>query len=95
MDSEKQIDPSSWTSPQNAFAVVAGSCSAARAQCLKQVRNSRMLDDLRLAREEFRTEYAGISRGHTDELIRQYIQFGSPRTPQRGRPRRPAPPFIP
>ena len=84
MDSEKHLDLGSWTSLQNAFAAVAGSCSAARAQCLKQVRDSRILDDLRLAREEYRTEYAGISRGHADELIRQYIQFGStPNSPTR------------
>jgi hypothetical protein len=76
MDSEKQFDLGSWTGLQKAFAAVAGSCSAARAQCLKQVRDSQILDSLGLTWDEFCTEHAGISRGHADHLIRQYDQFG-------------------
>jgi hypothetical protein len=76
MDSEKHIDLGSWTGLQNAFAAVAGSCSAARAQCLKQVRDSRMLDDLGLTWDEFCQDYAGISRRHADSLISQYDHFG-------------------
>jgi len=76
MDSEKHLDLGSWTGLQKAFAAVAGSCSAARAQCLKQVRDSSILDDLGLTWDEFCKEYAGISRGHADQLIRQYDQFG-------------------
>lgn len=76
MDSEKHFDLGSWTGLQKAFAAVAGSCSAARARCLKQVRDSGMLDDLGLTWEEFCKDYAGLSRGHADHLIRQYDQFG-------------------
>ena len=76
MDSEKQIDFGSWLGLQKAFATVAGSCSAARAQCLKQVRDTHMLDEIGLTWEEFCKEYAGISRPHADSLIRQYEQFG-------------------
>jgi len=76
MDSEKYRDLGSWTGLQNAFAAVAGSCSAARAQCLKQVRDSHILDDLGLTWDEFCTTYAGISRGHANHLIQQYDQFG-------------------
>src|SRR5690242_1830204 len=78
MDSEKHRDLGSWTGLQNAFAAVAGSCSAARAQCLKQVRDSSILDDLGLTWEEFCTDYAGLSRRHADHLIQQYEQFGDP-----------------
>ena len=76
MDSEKQFDLGSWTGLQNAFAAVAGSCSAARAQCLKQVRDSGILDSLGLTWDEFCTEHAGISCGHADHLILQYNKFG-------------------
>ena len=76
MDSEKQFDLGSWTGLQNAFAAVGGSCSAARAQCLKQVRDSGILDSLGLTWEEFCTEHVGISRGHADHLILQHNQFG-------------------
>jgi hypothetical protein len=76
MDTEKQVDLGSWTGLQQAFAVVSGSCSAARAQCLKHVRDSKMLDDLGLTGDEFCKEYAGISRQHADHLILQYAKFG-------------------
>ena len=76
MDTEKQVDLGSWTGLQQAFAVVSGSCSAARAQCLKHVRDSKMLDDLGLTWDEFCKEYAGISRQHADHLILQYAKFG-------------------
>lgn len=78
MDNEKHQDLGSWAGLQKAFAAVGGSCSAARAQCLKQVRDSHMLDDLGLTWDEFCTEYAGISRGHANHLIQQYEQFGDP-----------------
>ncbi len=76
MDTEKQIDLGSWIGLQQAFAVVTGSCSAARAQCLKQVRDSKMLDDLGFTWDEFCKDYAGLSRQHADHLIHQYAEFG-------------------
>jgi hypothetical protein len=76
MDTQKQVDLGSWVGLQQAFAVVTGSCSAARAQCLRQVRDSKMLDDLGFTWEEFCKEYAGISRQHADSLIQQHAEFG-------------------
>ncbi|HLK51183.1 MAG TPA: hypothetical protein VKT49_23735 [Bryobacteraceae bacterium] len=76
MDTQKQVDLGSWAGLQQAFAIVTGSCSAARAQCLKQVRDSKILDDLGLTWDEFCKEYAGISRPHADSLIRQHAEFG-------------------
>ena len=76
MDSEKQREFGSWVGLQKAFAVVAGSCSAARAQCLKQVRESHLLDETGFTWDEFCKEFVGFSRQHADNLIRQYEQFG-------------------
>ena len=76
MDSQKQLDLGSWVGLQKAFANVSSGCSAARAQCLKQVRDSHMLDDLGFTWEEFCTLHAGISRRHADNLIHQYERFG-------------------
>ena len=76
MDSEKHLDLGSWLGLQKAFAAVSGTCSAARAQCLKQVRESHILDDLGLTWDEFCKDYAGVSRPHADHLIRQYDRFG-------------------
>ena len=76
MDSQKQLDLGTWVGLQKAFANVASGCSAARAQCLKQVRDSHLLDDLGFTWEEFCTEHAGITRRHADNLIHQYERFG-------------------
>ena len=76
MDSEKHQDLGVWTGLQNAFAAVGGSCSAARAQCLKHVRDSGLLDDLGLTWEEFCTGYAGITHRHANHLIQEYDQLG-------------------
>ena len=76
MEAPKHEDLGAWVGRQQAFAVIAGSCSAARAQCLKQVRDSQMLDHLGLTWEEFCKDYAGISRQHADSLIRQHEAFG-------------------
>jgi hypothetical protein len=76
MDDQKHADLGSWAGLQQAFAIVTGSCAAARAQCLKQVRDSKMLDDLGLTWDEFCKDYAGISRRHADSLIQQHAEFG-------------------
>src|SRR5690348_12773816 len=76
MNTEKQVDLGSWIGLQQAFAVVTGSCSAARAQCLRQVRDSKILDGLGLTWDEFCKDYAGISRQHADHLIHQHAEFG-------------------
>ena len=52
MDNEKHQDLGSWAGLQKAFAAVAGSCSAARAQCFKQVRDSHRIEDLGLTGDE-------------------------------------------
>jgi len=76
MDSQKQLELGSWVGLQKAFANVSSGCSAARAQCLKQVRDSHMLDDLGFTWDEFCTLHAGITRRHADNLIHQYERFG-------------------
>jgi len=76
MDAERQVDLGSWVGLQRAFAVVTGSCSAARAQCLRQIRDSKMLDDLGVTWGQFCKDYAGITRQHANHLIRQFAEFG-------------------
>src|SRR5690348_16940175 len=76
MDAQKHADLGAWVGLQKAFAIITGSCSAARAQCLRQVRDSKMLDDLGLTWDQFCKDYAGISRRHADSLIRQHAEFG-------------------
>ena len=70
------IDAGAWVGRQQAFAMIANSCSAAQALCLKQVRETRLYEKIELSWEEFCKEYAGISRSQADRLIQQYEEFG-------------------
>jgi hypothetical protein len=67
-----------WIGREQAFNVLAQQCSAARAACLKQVRDSSAYKTLNLTWEEFCPEHAGISRKHADRLIAQLAEFGAP-----------------
>jgi hypothetical protein len=70
------IDAGAWVGRQQAFAVIANKCSAAQALCLKQVRETRLYEKLKLTWEEFCKEYAGICRAQADRLIQQHEEFG-------------------
>jgi hypothetical protein len=65
-----------WTGRQQAFAMIAGKCSAAKAASLKELRESRAHEPLGLTWEQFCAEYAGIGRSQADELIRRYDELG-------------------
>jgi hypothetical protein len=70
------IDMGAWVGRHQAFAVIASKCSAAQAQCLRQVRESRVFEQLGMDWDEYCKTYAGISRAYADYLIRQHAEFG-------------------
>jgi len=76
MTDEKVLEAAAWAGRQQAFALIASKCSAAQAQCLRQIRESRAHDQLGLTWEQFCVDQAGISRSHADYLIRQLDEFG-------------------
>lgn len=67
-----------WIGREQAFNAMAHHCSAARAACLKQVRDSEAYKKLNLTWEEFCPAQAGLSRVQADRLIRQLDEFGAP-----------------
>jgi hypothetical protein len=77
MEKTKQwFDVGSSVGRQQAFSAVSTKCSAAQAQCLQQIRESRSYEELGLTWEAFCKEHAGMSRPHADALIRRYAEFG-------------------
>ena len=62
---------------QQAFAVLASKCSAAQAQCLREMRETRAHELFGLSWEEFCKRYLGISRAHADSIIRRHEEFGN------------------
>ena len=70
------IDTAAWIGRQQAFAVIASKCSAAQAQCLKQLKDSALHEKLGLTWDEFCRQHVGLSRPTADRLIQQYDEFG-------------------
>jgi len=73
---ESAIDLGTWLGRRQAFAAVAGRCSAADAECLRNVREKKLFRACRLTWEEFCRQRAGISRSGADQIIRHLEEFG-------------------
>jgi len=77
----KTVDPVSeelgrWLGRRDAFAAIAGRCSAAEAESLRRVRDSKMYRNLGLTWEEFCRTRLGTSRQHIDRTLRLLDEFG-------------------
>jgi hypothetical protein len=66
-----------WLGRHQAFGMIANRCSAADAECLKNMRNSGEYRKLGLTWDEFCQNHAGISRTHADRLIGYLDEFGA------------------
>ncbi|PWU08332.1 MAG: hypothetical protein C5B51_08020 [Terriglobia bacterium] len=73
---EEVLDLGTLLGRRQAFALVAGRCSAADADCLRTIRGKKLYRKYGITWEEFCRKYAGISRTVADQLIRQLDEFG-------------------
>jgi len=73
---ENAVDLATWLGRRQAFSIVAGRCSAADAQCLRALRESKKYKELGLTWEQFCKQRAGIHRSHADQIIRNLEEFG-------------------
>lgn len=71
------FDLGHWLGSRQAFAAVAGRCSAADAECLRTIRSKKLYRACGLNWDDFCRAYVGISRSRADELIRQLEEFGA------------------
>ena len=76
-DRENALDLGTWLGRRQAFSLVAGRCSAADAQCLRELRESRKYKLAGLTWEECCKQRAGIGRSTADEIIRNLDEFGA------------------
>jgi hypothetical protein len=76
METEQIIAATAWVGRQQAFAIVASHCSAAQAQCLREIKETGAYQQLGVTWEEFCPQYAGITRVYADALIRRLDEFG-------------------
>jgi hypothetical protein len=65
-----------WVGRKQAFAELAGRCSAADAECLRQARDGKQYRALKMSWEEFCKRRMGISRVTADKLIQRLEEFG-------------------
>jgi len=70
------LDAAACIGRQQAFALVGSKCSAAQAQSLREIRDSRLYERFELTWDEFCPRYAAISRSTADDLIRRLEEFG-------------------
>lgn len=75
-DLEDGVELGTWLGRRQAFSIVAGRCSAADAQCLRELRESKQYKKLGLTWEACCKQKAGISRSSADEIIRNLDEFG-------------------
>lgn len=76
MEAAQILDAAAWVGRQQAFALIASKCSAAQAECLRQIKETRAHDQLGLTWEEFCIQHAGISRRYAEALIGRLEEFG-------------------
>jgi hypothetical protein len=70
------LDLGAWIGRRQAFGLMAGRCSSAEANCLRQIRDAKAYRNYDLTWEQFCTNHLGISRRLADKLIQQLQEFG-------------------
>jgi hypothetical protein len=72
------FDAGVWAGKIRAFAQLATLSASARAECLKQIRDTRGYQAMSLTWDQFCTQHAGITSSYADRLIQRLEQFGKP-----------------
>ena len=70
------VDLGMWLGRRQAFALVAGRCSAADAECIREVRRNKRYRALQMTWEQFCEERLGITCMTANKIVRQLEEFG-------------------
>jgi hypothetical protein len=73
---EETLDLGTWMGRKQAFASIAGGCSAADAECLRQMRDKKKYRALGLSWTEFCKQRIGMSQPTADRIIKRLEEFG-------------------
>jgi hypothetical protein len=65
-----------WLGRHQAFALLASKCSAADAECLREIRDNKYYKAIGLSWEEFCSRHAGVDRKTADRIIERLEEFG-------------------
>jgi hypothetical protein len=70
------VDLGMWLGRRQAFALLAGRCSAADAECIREVRRNKRYRALQMTWEQFCDERLGITCPTANKIVRQLEEFG-------------------
>jgi len=70
------FDIGTWVGRRQAFALIAGRCSAADAEILFEIREKKLFRTIEQTWEDFCARRLGMTRGYVDRVIRQFQQLG-------------------
>jgi hypothetical protein len=73
---DEAFDVGTWVGRKQAFALVAGRCSAADAEILFEIREKKLFRAVEPTWEEFCIKRLGMTRSYVDRVIRQYNELG-------------------
>jgi hypothetical protein len=74
---DPMLELGTWVGRRQAFGLIASKCSAADAECLKRIRETRQYKFIAETWDEFCPHYLGLSRVHADRIIQQLEEFGT------------------
>jgi hypothetical protein len=70
------VDLGMWLGRRQAFALMAGRCSAADAECIREARRNKRYRALKMTWEQFCVERLGITSVTANKIVRQLEEFG-------------------
>ena len=73
---DKLFESGAWVGRKQAFAEMAGRCSAATAECLRQARDNKSYRELGLNWDQFCSQRMGMSRVTAEKIIRRLEELG-------------------
>jgi hypothetical protein len=73
---ETALDLGRWLGRREAFALIAGRCSAAEAESLRRLREGKQYKNVSPSWEEFCGRHLGASRRHIDRILRLLDEYG-------------------
>jgi hypothetical protein len=76
-DTTGTFELGAWLGRAQALGMIANHCSAAQAECLRQIRDTESYKSLGLTWDEFCAAHAGLTRRRVDVLIHSLEEFGA------------------
>lgn len=73
---DEAFDVGTWVGRRQAFALIAGRCSAADAEILFEIREKKLFRRMEQTWEDFCSKRLGLTRSYVDRVIRQSRELG-------------------